>query len=116
MAKRGAILVAIALAMLVRPLQLPAASCILSNAPSDKPCKMHCCASKGCCAKSKGTSAPISQPLQQSADAKQQLALGIVFTPLIDSIQATFPQPARENFAVRAHSPPPLAATCIRLI
>jgi len=117
MRKRGAILLAVALAMLVRPLQLPAASCILSNAPSEKPCKMHCCASKSCCAKSKGTSAPVSQPLHQSADAKQQLAVGIVFTPLIDSIQAAaFPQPARENFAVRAHSPPPLAATCIRLI
>jgi hypothetical protein len=78
---------------------------------------MHCCANKSCCAKSKGTSAPVSQPLHEGDDAKQPLAFGIVFAPVIDSIPlAVFPRPAREALAIRAHSPPPLAATCIRLI
>jgi hypothetical protein len=117
MRKRTTILFTIVLGLLVRPLQLPAASCILSNAPSEKPCKMHCCANKTCCAKSKGTSGPVSQPLHQSVDAKQQQMLAIVSVLVIDSIPvAVSPQPARENFAMRAHSPPPLAATCIRLI
>jgi hypothetical protein len=117
MRKTAPILFAIVLALAVRPLQLPAASCILSNAPSERPCKMHCCANKTCCVKSKGTSAPVSQPLHQSANAKQQPVIGIVSVPVIDSIStAVSPQPARESFAVRAHSPSPLAATCIRLI
>jgi hypothetical protein len=78
---------------------------------------MHCCANKSCCAKSKGTSAPVSQPLHEGADAKQPLAFGIVSIPVIDSILvAVFPRPSREAVAIRAHSPPPLAANCIRLI
>lgn len=118
MGKKPALLLTIVLAMLARPLQLPAATCILSNAPSERPCKMHCCANKKCCAASRGTSAPVSQPLHSSADAKQQkVMIEIVSVSVIDSIStALSPPPARENFAVRSHSPSPLAATCIRLI
>jgi hypothetical protein len=113
----GRILIAVVLAMLVRPLQLPAASCILSNAPSLEGCKPNCCANKTCCATSKKNTMPVSPPLAKSGDANQQQAIGFVSVPLIDSIAvAASPQPTRETTSVRAHSPPPLAATCIRLI
>jgi hypothetical protein len=103
--------------MLVRPLQLPAASCILSNAPSPDGCKPHCCANKTCCATSKKSTMPVSPPLAKRGDANQQQAIGFVSVPLIDSIAvAASPQPLRVNLSVRAHSPPPLAASCIRLI
>ena len=115
--RKTAILAAVVLAMLVRPLQLPAASCILSNAPSHEACKPNCCANKTCCAVSKKSIGPISPPLVKSSDAGQQLLIGFVAISIIDSIADTaFAQTARIHMPVRAHSPPPLAATCIRLI
>jgi hypothetical protein len=117
MRKTTAILVTVVLAMLARPLQLPAASCILLNAPSHEACKMDCCANKSCCAVSKKSSAPVSPPLVKSSDAGQQLLIAFVSVPLIDSIAvAASPQPACVTIPVRGHSLPPLAATCIRLI
>ncbi|MFZ1218584.1 MAG: hypothetical protein WAO00_04785 [Chthoniobacterales bacterium] len=116
MRKRAIILFAVVLAMAVRPLQLPAASCILSNAPSHQACKLKCCANKTCCATSKKDTRPVSQLLSQSVDAKQ-LVVGFVAVPVIDSLAvAIFIQPASSSVSVRAHSPLPLAASCIRLI
>jgi hypothetical protein len=115
--RKTAILFAVVLAMLVRPLQLPAASCILVNAPSPEGCKPNCCANKTCCAVSKKNTQPFSPPLYKSGDASQQQAIAFVSVPLIDSIPvAASPQPVFVRIPVRAHSPPPLAATCIRLI
>ena len=117
MRKTAAILVAVLLAMVVTPLRLPAASCILSNAPSREACKMACCANKTCCAVSKKNTAPVSQPLYKSGDGNQQQMIGFVSVPIIDSIAvAASAQPVCASAPVRAHSPPPLAATCIRLI
>src|SRR2546423_15348635 len=117
MRRAAPILFAVVLAMLTRPLQLPAASCILANAPSEQRCKMHCCANKMCCAKSKGSNAPASQPLHQNELAKQQHVIGFVSVEITRAfVPEFFPQPARDNILVRAHSPPPLAASCIRLI
>ena len=116
MRKKAAILLVVLLAMAVRPLQLPAASCILSEAPIEKACKMDCCGSKSCCATSKDDTRPVSQPLSPSGHAKQ-LVIAFVAVPLIDSIAETdFPQPAVAPIPGRGHSPPPLAASCIRLI
>jgi hypothetical protein len=117
MQKTAAILFTVVLAMLARPLQLPAASCILSNAPSHEACKMDCCANKTCCAVSKKSRSPVSPPLLKNSDTAQQLLIAFVSVPLIDSsaIGASPRQPC-VSVAVRAHSPPPLAATCIRLI
>jgi hypothetical protein len=117
MRKRAPILFMVVLAMLARPLQLRAASCILSNAPSDKACQMDCCANKSCCAASKKSRSPVSPPLLKSSDAAQQLLIPFVSVPLIDSIApAASPRQVCVTVPVRAHSPPPLAATCIRLI
>lgn len=115
--RRIAILFAVVLAMLVRPLQLPAASCILSNAPGPEGCKPNCCANKSCCAVSKKNAQPFSPQLYKGGDVNQQQAIAFVSVPLIDSIAvAGSPQPVRVSVPVRAHSPPPLAASCIRLI
>lgn len=117
MRKTASILFTVVLAMLARPLQLPAASCILSNAPSHQACKPNCCANKTCCAVSKKSSAPVSPPFLKSSDAGQQLLVALVSVPLIDSIAvAASPQPVCAAVPVRAHAPPPLAVTCIRLI
>jgi len=117
MRKAAPILFAVMLAMAVKPLQLPTLSCILSNAPSVEGCKPQCCANKTCCALSRKTTGPVSQPLSQSGDAKQQLVIGFVSVPVIDSnVVAVSAQPTCLSARVRAHSPPPMAATCIRLI
>lgn len=116
MRKKAAILFAVILAMAVRPLPLPAASCVLSNAPSEKACKMECCANKTCCATPRKETKPVSQPLSQNGIAKQ-LILGFVAIPVIDSLAFAISVQLTSSAApVRAHSPPPLAATCIRLI
>jgi hypothetical protein len=115
--RKTAILIVVVLAMLVRPLQLPAASCILSNAPSPEGCRPNCCANKSCCAVSKKNAQPFSPPLYKSSDVNQQVVIAFVSVPLIDSIAvADSPQPVCVSVPVRAHSPPPLATTCIRLI
>jgi hypothetical protein len=60
---------------------------------------------------------PVSPPLYKSGDANQQVVIAFVSVPLIDSIAvAASPQPVCVSIPVRAHSPPPLAASCIRLI
>lgn len=117
MRKTAAILYTVVLAMGVAPLRLQATSCILSNAPSQKSCKMNCCANKTCCAVSEKNTGPASQPLAQHAVAKQQVIALLAVVPasfLVQSFQ--FDRVACESVIVRAHAPPPLAATCIRLI
>jgi len=117
MPRTAAILCSLVLAMLASPLQLPAASCILSNAPSDRACKRHCCANKTCCAVSKQSTTPVPQPLSKDSQINPQQLIGFVSVPLIDSIAvAASPQPLCVSAPVRAYSPPPLAANCIRLI
>ncbi len=117
MRRTAPILFAVFLAMAVRPLQLPTLSCILANAPSQEGCKPNCCANKTCCVISRKTTGPVSQPLYQGGDVKQQPVIGFVFVPVIDSIAlAASARPACLSVPLRAHSPPPLAATCIRLI
>jgi hypothetical protein len=117
MRKTALTLIVILSAMLARPLQLPAASCILVNAPSAEGCKPKCCANKTCCAASKKSSAPVTPPLYKSSDVNQSLVIGFVSVPTFDSsVVVAASQVAWASVPVRAHSPPPLAATCIRLI
>ena len=117
MRKTGPILIVIFLAMLARPLPLPAASCILSNTLNPTGCKPRCCANKECCALSKKSTTPVAPPLTKGSDVKQQQAIGFVAVSMLDSVApAIVVQAARKHVSGRAHSPPPLAATCIRLI
>src|SRR5438067_2240999 len=116
MRKTAAILLTVALAVFITPLRLPAASCILSNAPSQEACKGNCCANMTCCTVSKKNRGPASQPLLQSGVAKQQV-LGLVATPAVSwHVQSFAGGPiVCASVPVGAHSPSPLAATCIRL-
>jgi hypothetical protein len=117
MRKTAAILITVVLAMAVTPLRLPAASCILSNAPSQKACKMDCCANKTCCAVSEKNKGLASQPLAQNAAAKHQVIGVLVTLPVASSALLIQREPvAPEALPVRRHAPPPLAANCIRLI
>jgi hypothetical protein len=107
----------VVLAMLAAPLHLPAASCILSNAPSPKACKMDCCANKTCCAVSEENTGLASQPFAQSGVQKQQI-VALVATAPASFLAQSIPldRLAWASVPVRTHSPPPLAANCIRLI
>jgi hypothetical protein len=96
---------------------LPAASCVLLNAPAAEACKPNCCANKTCCATSRKTPGPVSPSLFQTGDGKQQQVIGFDSVPVLDSsaLVATVVL-IRLSAPARAHSPPPLATTCIRLI
>src|SRR5205085_7467557 len=111
-----AILIPIVLAMSLAPLRLPTASCILSNAPSHEACRPNCCANMTCCAMSEKNTGSASQPLAQNGAAKQQVLDMVAATPssLLQPLAAT--PIICATISVRAHSPSPLAATCIRLI
>src|SRR3954471_12941457 len=114
MRKTAAILFSLVLALLVMPLQLPAASCIFSKGPSQEACHSKCCANMICCAVSEKNNAPASHPLYQSDVSKQ--VIGFASVPTNGSFATA--TPAEQTFVIvrsRAHSPPPLAATCIRL-
>jgi hypothetical protein len=108
---------AMALALFGGAMRLPAASCILSNAPSQEACKSKCCANMACCAESQKNTAPVSQPLAQHAAAKHQL-IGLLTTVSTGSLAQSFrlERVACASVPARAHSLPTLAATCIRLI
>jgi hypothetical protein len=116
MRKTAAILLTVVLAMFITPLRLPAASCILSNAPSQEACKGNCCANMTCCSISQENTGAASQPLAQHAAKKQ--FVGLLATVAIGSLAQSFrlERVACANVSVRAHAPPPRAATCIRLI
>jgi hypothetical protein len=117
MRKTAAILLTVTLAMFVTALRLPAASCILSQTRSHEPCKMKCCENMTCCAVSEKNTGAASQPLLQGNLAKQYVLGLVALAPLGSSFE--LPRLAPVSFSVapaRAHSPPALAANCIRLI
>ena len=97
-------------------IKVPAAPCILSNAPAEKACTMGCCAYKSCCETSQHRTGLPTQPLAKSSSNQQNIAA----LPAI--VMATIPgEPATDLFVFSsavcsAHSPPPLALICIRLI
>jgi len=109
------ILFTVVLAMLVMPLQLPAASCIFSKSPSHEACKSKCCANMICCAVSEKNNAPVSNPLYLGDVSKQ--AIAFVAVPVVGmQVLARAPERIGATAPLRAHSPPPLAANCICLI
>ena len=106
-----------AVAVSITPMRLVAASCILSNAPSQEACKADCCANMACCAMSPQNRGVSSQPFAQDVSAKQQLVALALTLPVTHFAQSFWIERiSSAGEPVRAHSPPPLAATCIRLI
>ena len=108
--------VMVAIALIIAPMKLPAAACTMSSVASEKACESGCCANKACCATSQKKTPPPVQPLAQSVSDQQNIAT------LASTVSVTvFDQAATQLFVFssadfRAHSPPPLALICIRLI
>lgn len=116
MRTKAAILLTVLLALLVTPMQLPAASCRPAKARDREACKSDCCAKKKCCVTSEEESGVASQPLLSSSGSKQ-LVIGLFDARVIGSHFQPYPTGRVCRAApVRAHALPPLAATCIRLI
>lgn len=116
MRTKAAILLTVPLALLVTPMQMPAASCLPSKSSSREACKSDCCAKKKCCATSEEETGVASQPLLPHSGSKQ-LVIGLFDARVIGSHFQPYPTGrVCRDVPVRAHAPPPLAATCIRLI
>jgi hypothetical protein len=116
MLARISISVMLATGLFLSAVRLPAAPCILSNAPSEKACTMGCCKNKSCCETSQQRTGPPVQPQAKAGSDQQNIA---TVAPTVPG--AVFAQAAPEFFAFprancRTHSPPPLALICIRLI
>jgi hypothetical protein len=108
--------VVLATALFLGAVRLPAAPCILTNAPTEKACTMGCCKYKSCCETSdKRTGSPV-QPLAKAGSDQQNIAsLPAIVAPVISRniAQELFAFSSAEH---AAHSPAPLALNCIRLI
>jgi hypothetical protein len=108
---------AMATALFTAPVGVAARSCILPSTPSEKACKLDCCANKTCCATSPKNTAPSSQPLAKS-DSSYKLNATSIAVPAVVSPSWEFGAQhfLLSNAASDAHSPPTLALICIRLI
>jgi len=106
----------LASALFLGTVRLPAAPCILTNAPAEKACTMGCCKYKSCCDTSDKRTGPPVLPLAKTSSTPQNIAsLPAIVAPIIsrDATKELFVV-SSELFA--AHSPAPLALICIRLI
>jgi hypothetical protein len=108
--------VAVGLAVFAAAIRLPAAPCVLTNVASPKACQPNCCANKTCCKTSKERTEPPAQPLVKSSQDQQNVAAVPAAIPVALPVQiATEPRVA-PRAKCSAHSPPPFALICIRLI
>jgi hypothetical protein len=116
MVGKGMLSVAVGLALCAATLRLPATPCVLSNASSPVACKLGCCANKACCKTSHERTGAPSQPFAKSAVDQQNLA-GPPATISVAVLDQTATKPLVFSRAEGiAHSLPPLALICIRLI
>jgi hypothetical protein len=108
--------VAVGLALFAAAIRLPAAPCIVTNTPSEKACQPGCCANKTCCETSSQRTGPPVQPLAKSGSDYQHIAT-LPPTVAITVLQRVAEEsPVLPSVEGSAHSPPPLALICIRLI
>src|SRR2546428_9817073 len=108
--------VILATALFFGAIRLPAAPCILSNAPSEKACAPGCCANKTCCETSHQRTGPPVQPLAKSGSDQQNIAALPPAVAVVVVNQAATDSSFFPSAEPTAHSPPPLALICIRLI
>jgi hypothetical protein len=116
MLSRIMISVAMAAALFVAPVNMSARTCIVSDAPAEKACQLDCCANKTCCATSKKNTAPVSQPLAKYGSDQQSVATSPSAVAVIGLSPAAVTSSIFSSRDCTAHSPPPLALICIRLI
>ena len=114
---RIAISLFVAMATVVAAMPGSARSCILSNVPSERACKPACCANKTCCKTSDKNTAAPSQPLAKGDCAQPLNAISFAAAaPALPSCETAREQMWFQLRTAPAHSPPPLALICIRLI
>lgn len=108
--------VMLVVALVIGAVRLPAAPCILSNAPTEKACAMDCCKNKSCCETShQRTGLPV-QPLAKAGSSHQNV-VALASTVPVAVFNYVAERPVIFSSAeCNAHSPPPLALLCIRLI
>jgi len=116
MLSRIMISVVLAVAFVAAPVRISARSCILVNAPTQKACQPVCCANKTCCETSPKNTSPTAQPLAKSGSDQGNIAT--LPSPVALAVLNYAPA---ESFVFSsrdcaAHSPPPLALNCTRLI
>jgi hypothetical protein len=114
---RATIPLALAAAMLVAPMRLPASTCVLTNAPSEKACSAGCCANKICCETSQKRTAPPLQPLAMSGSQQQNAIapLAVVAVTEVARLPIDRPGTSLPPTTSASHSTT-LALICIRLI
>jgi hypothetical protein len=108
--------VVLAVALFGASVRLPAASCILSNAPSDKACKPACCANKTCCETSHERTGPPQQPSAKSGFDQQNIAMPLSVVAVVLLNQTATDSFAFSSVECTPHSLAPIALICIRLI
>src|SRR5437667_12030352 len=115
MLSRVLISMLVLVAFAASPASLSARQSILSTVSSEKACQSSCCGNQTCCATSPKNSAP-TQPLAKSGSDQQN----VTTLPSVGAVAALIPAAGTSSiFSSRdctAHSPPPLALICIRLI
>lgn len=106
----------VGLALVVATVRLPAATCIVTNTSDEKECRPGCCANRTCCETSPKHTGRPAQPLAKSGLDQQTVSA----IPAIAAVALLMPAPTEPHVFSsaerRAHSPPPLALICIRLI
>src|SRR5438477_7922985 len=99
------------------PVGLAGRSCILSSAPVQQACKPGSCANKSCCATSNQHKSSTTQPLAKSdSNYLVNASIGALPTTILPSFETGVQLFPCSNVTFGAHSPPPLALICIRLI
>jgi hypothetical protein len=105
----------VGLALGAGAIRLPAAVCMVANAPSKMACTADCCADMACCETSADRTAPPAQPL-----ANAGLHQSVSAMPAIDAVAVIIPFATESHVFSsaerRSQSPPTLALICIRLI
>ena len=93
-----------------------ARSCILSSAPAQQACKPGSCANRTCCATSSEHKSSSSQPLTKADSSYKVNATPVALSVVPPSLESGAQRFPVSNAKCSAHSPPPLALICIRLI
>jgi len=117
MVSRITVSVAVGLALFAAAVRLPAgATCIVTNTSSEKACQPGCCANKACCATSHERTGPPVQPLAKSPSDQQNVATVPAVIAFALPVQVATESRILSSAECIAHSPPPLALSCICLI
>ena len=107
---------AVGFALVAATVQLPAVTCIGGDTSSKKACKPGCCSNMACCETSQKRTGPPVQPLARPGLDQQNISALPASATVVLVIPPAIEPHVFSSAEGRAHSPPPLALICIRLI